>query len=205
MRGVRGGVGPHAGALRALATKSTAWGDGVQEGLVALGFGGMLCGFYVYNQRQEKEKVRTALEHAKGGGGDGGDGGGDPKTAAGMYNIPSDPPVTKSCARIHHTAPCLASPPFSIMPHRVPLTHHRHLLPPDVRMTAESEAVPEQVTLPPRAPMKLKVPYVLVGSGTASHFAMRAIIEADPDAKILLIGEEPQMYAAVASQPPHSI
>lgn len=35
-----------------------------------------------------------------------------------------------------------------------------------------------------------QVPYVIVGAGTAAHFAMKAILERDPSAKILIIGEE---------------
>ena len=40
------------------------------------------------------------------------------------------------------------------------------------------------------APAKVHATYVLVGAGTASFFAMRGIREADPSAKILIIGAE---------------
>ena len=36
----------------------------------------------------------------------------------------------------------------------------------------------------------LKVQYVLVGAGTASFFALRGILEVDPHAKVLIIGDE---------------
>lgn len=63
--------------------------------------------------------------------------------------------------------------------------------------TATTAAPPAQTTVsePTRAqiPPLLKVPYVLVGAGTASFFAMRGITEADPNAKVLIIGDEAEV------------
>jgi hypothetical protein len=39
-------------------------------------------------------------------------------------------------------------------------------------------------------PLIMIVPYVLVGAGTASYAALEAIKKADPNAQVLIIGEE---------------
>lgn len=42
-------------------------------------------------------------------------------------------------------------------------------------------------------PIRITAKYVLVGSGTASYFALRGIREKDPDAKVVIIGEEDEI------------
>jgi programmed cell death 8 (apoptosis-inducing factor) len=42
-------------------------------------------------------------------------------------------------------------------------------------------------------PERVTAKYVLIGSGTASYFALRGIREKDPDAKVLIIGEEEEL------------
>lgn len=62
---------------------------------------------------------------------------------------------------------------------------------------APQTAAPEEVAPKEEAP-KVKRPiqnysatYVIVGTGTAAYFAVRGIVENDPNAKIIMIGEEP--------------
>eukprot|EP01135_Chromosphaera_perkinsii_P000140 Nk52_evm36s32 gene=Nk52_evmTU36s32 len=48
---------------------------------------------------------------------------------------------------------------------------------------------------PPKEPLKFPsfVPYVLIGAGTASFAAMKSIREKDPEARILIVGEEKEL------------
>ncbi|ORZ14240.1 hypothetical protein BCR42DRAFT_329796 [Absidia repens] len=49
------------------------------------------------------------------------------------------------------------------------------------------EAAPAPIATPPK---KIQKPYVLIGAGTASFAAAQAIKEAEPDANVIIIGEE---------------
>jgi programmed cell death 8 (apoptosis-inducing factor) len=56
--------------------------------------------------------------------------------------------------------------------------------------TEESAPPPESETPPPPISLPDKVPYVLVGGGTASFAAAKAIRERDPAAKVLIVTQE---------------
>ncbi|KAL1441718.1 hypothetical protein MTO96_008435 [Rhipicephalus appendiculatus] len=67
---------------------------------------------------------------------------------------------------------------------------------PDDKKTAAATAKSKSLggsKVQPSSHTKLpeSVPYLLVGAGTASFSAFRAIRSADPTAKVLVIGEEP--------------
>lgn len=54
-------------------------------------------------------------------------------------------------------------------------------------------APPGQRFGPDGRPIRITAKYVLVGSGTASYFALRGIREKDPEAKVVIIGEEDEI------------
>ncbi|EDO49650.1 predicted protein, partial [Nematostella vectensis] len=55
---------------------------------------------------------------------------------------------------------------------------------------AAEGAVADEPVIPPLPAIPESVPYILVGGGTASFAAYRAIRKADPTAKVLIIGDE---------------
>jgi len=68
----------------------------------------------------------------------------------------------------------------------------------DKAVSSEAESVPEpsketNAKIAPLAPLPEEIPYLLIGAGTASFAAFRAIKARDPTAKILIIGDEERL------------
>jgi len=62
--------------------------------------------------------------------------------------------------------------------------------PPQVSKHEQTTDAKPQDTKPPIQDLPERVPYLLVGGGTASHSAMRAIRGYDPTARVLIVGSE---------------
>uniref|UniRef100_A0A671W721 Apoptosis-inducing factor 1, mitochondrial n=1 Tax=Sparus aurata TaxID=8175 RepID=A0A671W721_SPAAU len=58
---------------------------------------------------------------------------------------------------------------------------------------APVEAAPEEAAQPPAAPVPSHTPYLLIGGGTASFAAARSIRARDPNAKVLIVTDEPDL------------
>jgi programmed cell death 8 (apoptosis-inducing factor) len=76
-------------------------------------------------------------------------------------------------------------PPEPEEPVKQTMEFAKPLPPPEIRMIENQEIIPKS-TMPSLTPVK----YVLVGAGTASFGAVEAIKEKDPNADILIIGNE---------------
>ncbi|KAL5459881.1 hypothetical protein EMCRGX_G033268 [Ephydatia muelleri] len=108
---------------------------------------------------------------------------------------PATPPATSATDAPPIEAPPTKTPPAEAPPIETPPTEIPPMETPPTQAPPTPE-VPQSVAEPtaasadqvPRLPEH--VPYVLIGAGTASFAAAKAILEKDPAAKILIVGEE---------------